>query len=142
VLDKLNDQNTLFITLERMFISPLIHPAILTGDFPMGEVRKDNVGIVVLSQLRDGLPIREGQYMGRDNVDREILAVVAGFEVQGMVRLHPSVNVQNFVRTTPEHFIPIFNAKASLTARHDIVFKGGAILINRRLLEVFCMIKE
>ena len=140
VLDQLNDANALFISLERMFVSPLEDPAVLTGNFPTGEVRKDNVGIVAITQLRDGLPMREGLYMGRDNIDREVLAVVAGFEVKGVMRLHPSVNLANFVRTTPERFIPIFNATAILAARRDIAFRGGAILINRRHLEVFCVI--
>jgi len=139
LLDQLNDINALFITLERMFISPLLDPATLTGNYEEGEVRKDILGIVVLNQLRDGLPMREGRYIGRDHVDRKVLIVVAGFEVRGALRLHPSVNVPNFVRTTPEDFIPLFNASATLTARRDIVFEGGAILVNRTEIEVFCM---
>lgn len=142
VLDQLNDHNALFLSLERMFISPLLDPATLTGNFAHGEVRKDMLGIAVLSQWRDGLPLREGRYVGHDHVDHEVLVVVAGFEVTGAIRLHPSVNVPNFVRTTPEHFIPVFDARATLTARRNIVFKGGAVLINRSLIEVFAMLKD
>jgi hypothetical protein len=139
LLDQLNDINALFITLERMFISPLLDPATLTGHYPAGDVRKDTLGVVVLNQLRDGLPMREGRYIGRDHIDRQALVVVAGFEVLGSIRLHPSVNVPHFVRTTPEDFIPIFNASATLAARRSIVFEGGAILVNRKQVEVFCM---
>ncbi len=142
VLDQLNDHNALFLSLERMFISPLLDPATLTGSFAHGEVCKDSLGIVVLSQWRDGLPQREGRYVGRDHIDREVLVVVAGFEVTGAIRLHPSVNVPNLVRTTPEHFIPVFDARATLTARRNIIFKGGAILVNRGQIEVFAMLQD
>lgn len=142
ILDQLNDLNALFLHLERMFISPLLEPAVLTGNFEQGEVRKDTLGLVVLSQWRDGLPLREGRYVGPDHADREVFVVVSGFEIEGAIRLHKSVNVPNFVRTTPEQFIPIFDAQATLTARRSIVFKGGAILVNRSHIEVFAMLKD
>jgi hypothetical protein len=142
MLDQLNNLNTLFLTLERVFVSPLLDPAILTGNYPMAEVRKDNIGIALLTQMKDGLPYREGRYVGRDHVNRQLLVVAAGFEIQGSLSLHPTVNVPNFVRTTPEEFIPLFNATATLTARREIVFEGGAILLNRREIEVFAVLGE
>jgi hypothetical protein len=142
LLDQINDMNTQFITLERVFVSPLLDPAVLTGNYASAEIRKDNVGIVVLNQMRDGLPYREGRYIGRDHVDRQLLIVAAGFEIRGNLRLHPTVNVQNFVRTTPEDFILLFNSTAALTARREIVFQGGAILLNRRQIEVFALVGE
>ena len=142
ILDQLNNLNTLFLTLERVFVSPLLDPAVLTGNYPTAEVRKDNVGIVVLNQARDGLPYREGRYVGRDHVNRQLLIVTAGFEVRGSLPLHTTVNVPNFVRTTPEDFIPLFNATATLTARRQIVFEGGAILLSRREIEVFAVLEN
>ncbi len=142
ILDQLNNLNTLFLTLERVFVSPLLDPAVLTGDYPNAEVRKDNIGIVVLNQAKDGLPYREGRYVGRDHVNRQLLIVTAGFEVRGSLPLHTSVNVANFVRTTPEDFIPLFNATATLTARRQIVFEGGAILLSRREIEVFAVLEN
>jgi hypothetical protein len=138
LLDQLNDLNAQFLSLERMYVSPLLDPAVLSGSAPVGEVRKDSMGIVILTQFKDGLPLREGRYMGRDHVEKELLIVVSGLEVIGSLRVHPSVNVPNFVRTTPEMFIPLFNATATLAARREVVFKGGAILINRSRIEVFC----
>ena len=139
LLDQLNDHNALFLTLDRMFISPLLDPATLTGNFTTGEIRKDRTGLIVVSQPRDGLPHREGRYAGRDHIDRTVLVVAAGFEITGIVRLHPTVNVANFVRTTPEHFIPLFDAEAIYATRREIVFKGGAILLNRNQIEVFAV---
>jgi hypothetical protein len=140
LLDQLNNLNTLFLTLERVYVSPLLDPAVLTGNYSFAEVRKDRVGIVVLNQARDGLPYREGRYVGRDHVQRQLLVVAAGFEIRGALPLHPSVNVPNFVRTTPEDFIPLFDATAILTARRQIFFEGGAILLNRREIEVFAVL--
>lgn len=140
LLDQLNDLNAQFMTLERMYVSPLLDPAVLSGSAPIGEVRKDSMGVIILTQLKDGLPQREGRYMGRDHVDKNMLIVVSGLEVVGSLRVHPSVNVPNFVRTTPEMFIPVFNATATIAARREIVFKGGAILVNRNRIEVFCMV--
>ncbi|MBN1200379.1 MAG: hypothetical protein JXJ20_00855 [Anaerolineae bacterium] len=138
LLDQLNDQ-TLFVTLERIYISPLIDPVTLTGNYQTGNVRKDSLGLVILKQERDGLPRREGQYMGHNHVDSSVLIVAAGFEIKGAIRLHPSVDLENFIRTTPEHFIPLFNASATLTAHRGVEFQGGAILLNRNLIEVFCI---
>lgn len=80
--------------------------------------------------------------MGRDHVDRPVAIVVYGIEVRGVIRLHPSVNVSHFIRTTPEHFIPVFNATARLVAQPEIVFTGGAILLNRGQMEWFCLLEE
>lgn len=141
LLDQLNDM-ALFIQLERVFTSSLLDPALLSSNARLGQVRKDNLGLVVLGQLRDGLPRREGQYMGRDHVDRHVLVMVGGFEIQGVLRLHPSVDVSNFVRTTPERFIPLFEATAAMAANRDIVFNGGAILVNRAQIEIFCLVER
>lgn len=140
LLDQLNDVNVQFLTLERMFVSPLHDPAILTGHFRAGEVRKNRVGIIVLKQKRDGLPLREGRYVGPDHVNHDVLFVSAGFEVRGTLSLHRTVHAPNFVRTTTEDFIPVFDATATLASRRDIIFKGGAILVNRLLTEVFAML--
>ncbi len=142
LLYQLNNLNTLFLTLERVFVSPLLDPAVLTGNYPVAELRKDNVGIVVLNQGKDGLPYREGRYVGRDHVRRQLLIVTAGFEVRGSLPLHTSVNVPNFVRTTPEDFIPLFDATAVLTANRQLFFEGGAILLNRREIEVFAVVES
>jgi hypothetical protein len=139
LLDQLNDHMALFIQLERMFVSPLLEPATLTGNYRYGNVRKDKIGLVVLSQMKDGLPRREGQYSGRDYADRHMLIVTSGFEVRGVIRLHRSVDVNNFMRTTPERYVPVFEAIATFTASRDIVFQGGAILVNREQTEVFCL---
>ena len=83
---------------------------------------------------------REGQYVGRDHIDRKILIMAGGFEVQGVLRLHPSVDLGNFVRTTPEQFIPVFEATAAMIANPNVQFEGGAILVNRAQIEVFCIV--
>lgn len=137
LLDQLNDELAHFLHIERVFISPLLDPAALTGNFRAAEVRKDRLGLVVLARREDGLPYRQGRYVGRDHAERQILAVVAGFEVRGAIWLHPSVNVTELIRTTPERFIPVFNATATFATQRDIVFNGGAILLNRGMIEVF-----
>lgn len=142
LLDQMNDHMALFISVERMYISPVRDPAVLTGNFEIGEVRKDRLGAVVLSQERDGLPRMQGRYVGRDHVERPVLIVTGGFEVNGVIPLHPTVNVSNFIRTTPEQFLPVFKAEATLTANRDIVFRGGCILINRAQIEVFCQLRK
>lgn len=142
LLDQLNDELAHFLHIERVFISPLLEPAVLTGNFRTAEVRKDRLGLVVLNRLEDGLPYRQGRYVGRDHVEQQILTVVAGFEVRGGIWLHPSVNVIELVRTTGERFIPIFNASATFAAQRDIVFNGGAILVNRGMIEVFAQVED
>ncbi len=136
LLDELNDHMALFIQIERAFVSPLHDPVTLTGSYPMGQIRKDSLALVVLKQMRDGLPHREGQYLGRDHIDRPVQLMAGGFEVSGVIRMHPSVDVDNFLRTTPEAFVPVFDATATVTGKQQVVFSGGAILVNRTRLEL------
>lgn len=142
LLDQLNDHLALFVHVERVFVSPLLDPATLTGNFRSVEVRKDTLGLVVLNRPEDGLPHRQGRYIGRDHVERPVVTVAAGFEVRGVMSLHPSVNVVELIRTTPEQFVLIFDASAALTARREVVFSGGAILLNRSQIEVFAALDE
>ncbi|WP_119067631.1 hypothetical protein [Aggregatilinea lenta] len=137
LLDELNDHMALFVQIERAFVSPLHDPVTLTGSYPLGQIRKDRLALVVLKQLRDGLPHREGQYMGRDHVDRAVQILAGGFEVRGTIRVHPSVDVGTFLRTTPEAFVPVFDATAAATGRAEVTFSGGAILVNRGRVELF-----
>jgi hypothetical protein len=139
LIDQLNDLNAQFLTLERMFVSPLLDPATLTGHYEVGEIRKDRIGIVLLNDKKAGLPFREGKYIGRDNKDFPVVFVAAGFEVTGMLRQHPSVNIINFVRTTPEDFILLFDATATLAAHRQHVFSAPALLLSRPQIEVFAM---
>ncbi|NDJ77994.1 MAG: hypothetical protein GYB65_17220 [Chloroflexi bacterium] len=142
LLDRLNDHMALFIELERMFVSPLLNPAVLTGNYDMGNVRKNILGMVVLAQADDALPRRRGQYEGRDHIARPVFIVTAGFEVRGDLRLHPTVDVANFIRTTPEQYIPIFDAEAVMTLESSVVYRGGALLVNREQIEVFSVEKR
>ncbi len=136
LLDELNDM-ALFVQVERAFISPLHDPAILVASSHTAQIRKDSLALAVLKASRDGLPAREGQYVGRDHVARHVQVMVGGFEVNGVIRLHPSVDVGHFVRTTTEHFIPLFDATAIFAAQRAVTFSGGAVLINRALIELF-----
>lgn len=136
LLDELNDQMALFVQIERAFVSPLNDPVALVGNYSLGQIRKDSLTLVVLKQLRDGLPYREGQYMSRDHVDRPVHIMAGGFEIKGTIRLHPSVDASNFLRTTTEIFVPLFDAEATLAAQREIAFSGGAILLNRTRIEL------
>lgn len=140
VLDQLNDHLALFIEVEHMFLSRLNDPAQLTESSSTGQVRKDNTLIVVLNKLEHGLPRRQGQYSGRDHRDRPLLVITNSFEVRGSLRLHPSVKFDDFLRTTPEQFVPLFNARATYVANPDVVFEGGALLVNRAQFEAFSLL--
>ncbi|HML24490.1 MAG TPA: hypothetical protein PKD09_22755 [Aggregatilinea sp.] len=137
LLDELNDHMAQFVQIERAYVSPLYDPATLTGSYDLGQIRKDSLALVVLKQMRDGLPHREGQYMGRDHIERAVQIMAGGFEVQGVIRLHPTVDLSSFLRTTPEAFVPVFDATATAAGRKEVIFGGAVILVNRTRLELF-----
>jgi len=142
LLDQLNNRSTLFVTLERMFVSPLQDPAAVLSSYPSGELRKERISLVALTQARDGLPRLEGRYTAQELVQRQVLAIAAGFEITGTLRLHPTVIPAQHLRTTPELFIPLFDARAVWSQRRECVFKGGAILVNRGQVEVFAVLED
>jgi len=91
LLDQLNDHLALFVHVERVFVSPLLDPATLTGNFRSVEVRKDTLGLVVLSARKNGLPHRQVATSARP-IERPFVRSPP-IRGGGVMSLHPSVNV-------------------------------------------------
>jgi hypothetical protein len=142
IVDVLNDVTTIYVRLENVYVSPITDPAIIKGNYPFGQVRKDNLTMVVLATPEEAQSRRPGASTKQLPVVYNMFITVPGFEVQGGVRIESAVDVDRLFVSSTERFIPVYNATATVTTNPRVQFTGGAILINRDQIGLFCIEKS
>jgi hypothetical protein len=142
LLDVLNDVTTIYIRLENVYVSPITDPAIIKGNYPSGQLRKDNLTMVVLAAQEDAQSRRLAPAVKQLPAVYNLFITVPGFEVQGGVKIESAVDVDRMFVSGAERFIPIYNATAVVTTNPGVQFSGGAILINRDQVGLFCIEKS
>ncbi len=142
IADVLNDPTRSYITVENVYISPIQNPADIKGNFRRGQLRKDNIIMVVLAREEDGLPKRQayGSYISR--VVHDVFLTVPGFEVRGSLTMSATLDLEGLLVLAAERFIPISSATATVTLSPSVKFRGGMILVNRDYIGIFCLVKE
>ena len=140
--DVLNDHLKTYIKLENVYISPIQNPADIKGHFEHGQLRKNNITMVILHREEDGLPKHQtyGSYIGQ--VVHDVFLTVPGFEVEGLLVASPRLNLERILVYEAQSFIPISEAVATVSLAPDIRFRGGMILVNRDHVGIFCMVGE
>jgi hypothetical protein len=139
VLDMLNDAMTSYIRLENVYVSPIVDPATIKGHYPNGQIRKDNLTMVVLAGQEDALSRRPGQFAQGASVVFNVFITVPGFEIHGGLKIESAVDIERMFIYGSERFIVVYNATATVTTNPQVQFTGGAILVNRDQLGIFCL---
>jgi hypothetical protein len=67
---------------------------------------------------------------------------VPGFEIRGGIRIELAVDVERLFIYGSERFVAVFDATATATTNPSVQFTGGAILVNRSQIGIFCMDKR
>ncbi len=139
LLDSLNDAMTSYIRLENVYASPIVDPATIKGHYPVGQVRKDNLTMVVVASQEDAQSRRPTPWAQGAHVVFSIFITIPGFEIHGGLKIESAVDIERMFIYGSERFIVAYNATATVTTNPAIQFTGGAILVNRDQLGVFCI---
>lgn len=142
LIDSLNEKLSNFIRIENIYISPVHDPTVFTAQYPVGNVRKDTIIAVVLAREEDGIA-RHSIYQSKPDAPilYGLFTVTKGFEVRGGLKLGSPTDVDNMLLQSIDPFITIFRATATLTARPEIQFSGGSMILNRTFTNIFCVEK-
>jgi hypothetical protein len=140
--DQLNDRTTAFLQLEDVYVSNIEHPAHITASYSNSILRKQNITAVVVAQQDEGLPREQsyGSYLG--TYLRKVFITIPFFEIRGDLRLSGRLDLRAVLATGTDRFVPILGGQMTSSAHSDIVFTGGAILVNRDHVGAFWAVEE
>lgn len=139
---QLNDRTSEFIPIEEAYVSNVEHPADITASHGSLILRKDNIAAVVVARQDDGL-LREqayGSYLGTQT--RRVFVTVPSFEIAGLLRFSGRIDMRTVLTTGTDYFLAVLDAEMKSSARPDVTFTGGAILVNKHRIETFSVKQE
>lgn len=142
VADRLNDQSTSFLQLEDAYVSNIEHPADIIASHASSVLRKDSITAVVVAEQDAGLPRDHtyGSYFGTYLC--KVFITVPSFEIKGHLRLSSKLDLRTVLTTGTDTFMSILDGEMKSSARPDITFTGGAILVNKERIEAFWVEQE
>lgn len=141
LLDTLNDATISYLRVEHIYVSPITDPAALTANHSVGQIRKDNLSLVVTTPDQ-GVSRRPGAYTQGGQVTFDTFMTLPGFEIRGGIRIELAVDVERLFIYGSDRFVAVFDAMATATMNPSVQFTGGAILVNRSQIGIFCMDKR
>ncbi len=139
---QLNDPTSSFLELEDAYVSNVERPAEIVASYTSAILRKNNITAVVIANQEDGL-LREqtyGSYFG--TYLRKLFITVPSFEATGYMRLSGKMDLRTVLTTGTDAFIPVLDGEMRSAIRPEVFFTGGAILVNKDQIGVFCLMTE
>ena len=135
--DQLGDHTTSFVQLKDVYISNLERPAHIAASYLATTLRKENIIAVVVAEQEDGLPREQtyGSYLG--SYLRKVFVTVPSFEIEGNLRLSGRSDLRQVLTTGTGDFVLILDGRMTSSAHPDVVFTGGAILVNKGHIGTF-----
>ena len=140
--DQLNDHTTSFLQLEDTYISNIRHPADISANYTTSILRKQNVTAVAVARQEDGL-LREhtyGSYLG--TYLRKVFLIIPAFEIEGYLRLSGKLDLRTVLTVGTDRFVSVLDGQMKSSLSPDVVFTGGAILVNRDHIGIFNVEEE
>jgi hypothetical protein len=139
---QLNDATTSFLVLEDAYVSNVEHPGEIVASYTAAVFRKSNITAAVVARQEDGLLRQQsyGSYLG--TYIRKIFITVPSFEIKGYLRLSGKMDLRTVLTTGTDAFIPVLDGEMRSSIRPEIFFTGGAVLVNKAHVGVFCMEEE
>ncbi len=142
LVDTLNDTNSHFVKVESVYVSPINDPVVFSAQNQIGQVRKDQMQLVILPREEDGVA-KHTLYTNTGNtpIVFNLFVAMPGFEVRGGLRMTSMTDIENMLIRSVDKFITIYRGTAKLLNRPEIQFYGGSILINREMATMFAVEK-
>lgn len=140
--DQLDDRTTAFLELDDVYISNIEHPAHISASYSNSILRKQNITAVVVARQDEGLPREHtyGSYLG--TYLRKVFITIPSFEIEGDLRLSGRLDLRAVLTTGTDAFVTILDGRMTSSAHPDIVFTGGAVLVNRDHIGSFWVEEE
>jgi hypothetical protein len=140
--DQLNDHTTAFLQLEDAYISNIERPADISASNVTSVLRKHNVTAAIVANQEDGLPREHtyGSYFGAYLC--KVFLTVPSFEVEGYLRLSGKMDLRTVLTTGTDDFVTILDGQMKSSARPDVTFAGGVILLNKDHIVSFSIEEE
>jgi hypothetical protein len=140
--DSINDATTDYLEIENVYVSPIQQPADIKANYQYGSLSKENVVMVILARLEDGLSRSSsyGDYVG--HIVHDVFLTVPSFEVRGSLATRGKIGLRDYMAMQAGRFIPVAEATATVSLAPNIRFQGGMILVNRSHIGIICMSGE
>jgi hypothetical protein len=132
--DQLEDRTTSFLELEDAYVSSLEHPADIIASHTLSILRKERIVAVLVAREEDGLSSRYSYGSYRGGHLQEAVLIIPAFEVQGHLWLSGQRDLRRVV-TEGDQFVPMLDARMTLSGSPGIEFTGELILVNRAQVE-------
>jgi len=142
IIEILNDKMSEILRLENVYISPIHDPATLKGNYTVGQLFKHNLTMVIVNREEDAYPRRLSQSPTTTPATFKVFMTVSGFEIRGGLRLENAIDIDRTIIHGVDRFIAVYGATATVTSNPEIFFTGGAILVNRTEIGIFCVEKS
>jgi len=133
----LNDRSQSFLLVFQVQVFPLHEATKCGARAPEAYLSKENLSFVIM-------PAREARSPERSRyavVERQVLATLPQFEVEGRFLGPLRSDLWTFSPATLDRFVVLMEATARIAAQPDVTFSGEAILVNRARLEGLCLLE-
>ena len=140
--DQLNDRTSAFLKLEDAYVSSIERPADITASHLTSVLRKRNVTAVVVVHQEDGLPREHsyGSYFGA--YLRKVFLTIPYFDIEGHLRLSGRLDLRTVLTSGTDDFIFVLDGRMRSSLDPNVMFTGGAILVNKDHIGTFWVGEE
>lgn len=139
--DQLDDRTSSFLRLEDVYISNTERPGDIVASHAEAVIRKEKIVAAVVAREENGLSRKYayGSYLGSQVA--KVFLIVSSFQIRGYLRLPGKADLRAAL-TSADAYIPLIDGEMKLSARPEIAFAGGIILVNRAQVEALCKEEE
>ncbi len=137
--DVLYDSTTSYVQLTDAYVSPIGAPAEITAQQRDAVIVKERLLFALTVTKEDALR-RDQQYGSYSGPKfKPIYLILPFFELEGLIRLPGRLDPIVLLSSRAEAYLTLIDVTARLTLQPDIVYRGEAALVNKRLIGLMGM---
>ncbi len=126
--DYMNDTRNTAIMLRNSSVAKLENPSKVIEKTLASFVPKSGI-VLAFEPPQKGVPMPQ-RFIKYPKQQYNVFIITDGVEVRGKIHMHGTLDLVHVLTNTPQPFIPITNATASIKVRPDFLLKDVTVLIN------------
>ena len=137
--DLLRDRLRSYLSLVDVYISRIGNPGDIVASYHQAQLRKDNLCFAIVPS-RESISKADStvSYFGKER--HHVWLSLSSFEIEGdLVVAGLDVELEAYLTQKAPDFIPIRDGVARVSIKPEIAFHGEAFLVNKRLIDLFCV---